>query len=106
MSPTLAPVHHLAQQVRAYGATLLATTNAPHAELMAMVWGPRFDREHAMGLWAGLAHPHSSAALPALQALLCAADSFDALAAPEQQRLRELILRHRAVATQSGKLAS
>jgi hypothetical protein len=105
-SPTLAPVHHLAQQVRAYGATLLATTSTPHAELMAMVWGPRFDREHAMGLWAGLPQEHTGAALPALQALLSAADSFDALAAPEQQRLRELILRHRAVSKLSGTRAS
>jgi hypothetical protein len=96
MSPTLAPVHHLAQQVRAFGTTLLATTSAPHAELMAMVWGPRFDRAHALGLWAGLPQQQTSAALPALQALLSAADSFDALAASEQHRLRLLILRHRA----------
>jgi hypothetical protein len=103
MSPTLAPVHHLVQQVRAYGATLLATTSAPHAELMAMVWGPRFDREHALGLWSELSDQNSSAAL---QALLCAADSFDALTAPEQQRLRLLILRHRLVAKPSSKQAS
>jgi hypothetical protein len=104
--PALAPVHHLAQQVRAHGATLLATSNAPHAELMAMVWGPRFDREHALDLWAGLPHQHTGAALPTLQALLCAADSFDAMAAHEQQRLRLLILRHRAVAKHANKLAS
>jgi hypothetical protein len=96
-SPALAPVHHLAQQVRAYGATLLATTTAPHAELMAMVWGPRFDREHAMGLWAGLAPQQAGTALPVLQALLSAADSYDTLPASAQQRLRQLILRHRAV---------
>ena len=96
MSPTLAPVHHLAQQVRAYGPTLLATTSDPHAELMAMVWGPRFDREHAMGLWAGLPQHQSGTALPALRALLSAADRFDTLAAPAQHRLRLLILRHRA----------
>jgi hypothetical protein len=105
MSPALTPVHHLAQQVRAYGATLLATTSTPHAELMAMVWGPRFDREHALDLWAGLPHQHTGAALPTLQALLSAADSFDALAAPQQQRLRLLILRHRA-ANQTSKPAS
>jgi hypothetical protein len=54
MSPALTPVHHLAQQVRASGPALLATASDPHAELLTMVWGPRFDREHAMGLWATL----------------------------------------------------
>jgi hypothetical protein len=102
MSPTLAPVHHLAQQVRAYGPTLLASTSAPHAELMAMVWGPRFDREHAMGLWAGLPQHQASTALPVLQALLSAADSFDTLAAPAQQRLRLLIRRHLAASKQAS----
>jgi hypothetical protein len=97
MSPALAPVHQLAQQLRSYGPALLPTTSAPHAELMAMVWGPRFDREHAMGLWEDL-QLHSGAALPVLRALLCAADSYDTLSAPAQQRLRQLILRHRAVA--------
>jgi hypothetical protein len=63
MSPALTPVHHLAQQVRAYGPALLATASDPHAELLTMVWGPRFDT----------------------------------LATPTQQRLRQLILRHRAV---------
>ncbi len=95
MSPALLPVHDLAQQVRSYGPALLATASDPHAELMAMVWGPRFDREHAMGLWARLSQHKASAALPVLQALLSAADRFDTLAAPAQHRLRLLILRHR-----------
>jgi hypothetical protein len=97
MSPTLLPLHHLAQQVRAYGPALLAKSSDPHAELMAMVWGPRFDREHAMGLWEGLSQRRAPAALPVLQALLAAADRFDTLAVPSQRRLRTLILRHRAV---------
>jgi hypothetical protein len=93
MSPALAPVHHLAQQVRAYGPTLLAAASDPHAELLTMVWGPRFDREHAMGLWARLPQQQAAATL---QALLSTADRFDTLATPTQQRLRQLILRHRA----------
>jgi hypothetical protein len=95
MSPVLLPVHQLAQQVRSHGPALLATANDPHAELMAMVWGPRFDREHAMNLWAGLPQHKTGTALPVLRALLSAADRFDTLAAPTQHRLRLLILRHR-----------
>lgn len=102
MSPTHAQAHHLAQQVRAYGPTLLASASAPHAELMAMVWGPRFDREHAMALWAGLPQHQANTALPVLQALLLAADSFDTLAAPAQQRLRLLIRRHLATSKQAS----
>jgi hypothetical protein len=97
MSPTLLPVHQLAQQVRSYGPALLATASDPHAELMAMVWGPRFDREHAMGLWAGLSQRQAGTALPVLQALLSAADRFDTLAVPTQHRLRTLIQRHHAM---------
>ncbi|MBK6295263.1 MAG: hypothetical protein IPF55_14005 [Rhodoferax sp.] len=36
-----------AQPVRTYGPSLLAELPDPHAELLALVWGPRFDREHA-----------------------------------------------------------
>ncbi len=96
MSPALCSVHHLAQQVRSYGPALLGTASDPHAELMAMVWGPRFDREHAMDLWAGLSLRQAGTALPVLRALLSAADRFDALAMPSQQRLRTLIQRHHA----------
>jgi hypothetical protein len=98
MSTEPSAVHHLTQQVRSYGATLLATTSDPHAELMAMVWGPRYDREHAMGLWAGLPQHNSGTVLPVLRALLSAADRFDKLAAPTQHRLRTLIQRHHAIA--------
>ena len=77
--------------VRMRGAAWLATADDPHAELLAMVWGSRFDREHARGLVA--AQP--KAAPDALQSLLAAADSFDRLSAMRQQRLRRLIWRHR-----------
>ena len=106
MSPTLTPVHQLAQQVRAHGPTLLATASDPHAELMAMVWGPRFDREHAMGLWAGLPQHKAGTALPVLRALLSCADRFDTLAPPTQHRLRLLILRHRGSQRAAGYAAS
>lgn len=97
MSPAIAPIHHLAQQSRAFAPALLAGAEDPHAELLAMVWGPRFDREHALGLWARLSRQQPNDAVPLLPALLSAADRFDALGTPVQHRLRRLIVRHRAL---------
>lgn len=97
MSPAFQPIHHLAQQSRLHGPVLLTGTGDPHAELLAMVWGPRFDREHALDLWARLSRQQPAEALPVLPALLSAADRFDALSAPMQHRLRRLIVRHRAL---------
>ena len=90
------PLRLLTQQSRSFAPALLAGSEDPHAELMALVWGPRFDREHALGLWAGLSRREPVEALPVLPALLSIADRFDALAAPVQHRLRRLIARHRA----------
>jgi hypothetical protein len=98
MPPLLLPAHQLAQGVRACGPALLADSADPHAELLAMVWGPRFDREHAIALWTRLSQRQPQAAVPVLPLLWSAADRFDALAAPAQQRVRRLILRHRHVA--------
>lgn len=95
MAPARWPVRQLTQGVRACGATLLADADDPHAELLALVWGPRFDREHALGLWARLSQRQPQAALPVLPQLLSAADRFDALGTPAQHRVRRLILRHR-----------
>lgn len=92
MTTTHEPLHSLARDLRAHGPVLLAGMPQPHDELLALVWGPRFDREHALGL---VAREPAHAAL-ALPALLQAADRFDALHAPAQRRLRQMILRHRA----------
>lgn len=86
MSPTLEPIHRLAQGVRVHGPALLSGMPEPHDELMSLVWGPRFDREHAMGLVAR----QPSVAAHTLPALLAAADHFDALHAGAQGRLRRL----------------
>ena len=91
MSPLWDPIHQLAGQLREHGPTLLAGMPEPHDELMSLVWGSRFDREHALGL---VARQPAHAAL-ALPALLQAADRFDALHASAQRRLRQMILRHR-----------
>lgn len=81
--------------VRTHGPALLASTPEPAAELLALVWGPRFDREHAQYL-AQSATPGQAAGLQ--HALVLAADSFDRLPAPRQQRLRQL-LRHQTGVT-------
>ncbi len=102
MSPTLEPIHRLAQGVRKHGHALLAGIPDPHDELMSLVWGPRFDREHALGLVAR----QPAAAAQALPALLAAADHFDTLHAGAQGRLRKLIVRHRAMRAVNGALGS
>lgn len=99
MSPALAHIHQLAQGVRAHGSALLGGLDDPHDELMSLVWGPRFDREHALGLLAR----QPQTAVHTLPALLAAADHFDALHAPAQGRLRRLIVRHRALGAVCGR---
>lgn len=94
MSPTLQPI---AQRLRDHGPALLAGVDDPHDELLAMVWGPRFDREHALGLWARLSRRQPTEAVPTLPAILSVADRFDGLDQGAQQRLRRLIQRHRAL---------
>lgn len=97
-----APLHELTRQSRAHAPALLNGSDDPHAELLALVWGPRFDREHALGLWAGLSQRQPAHAAPVLPLLLAAADRFDALASPVQHRLRRLIVRHRHLARGHG----
>ena len=64
------PGHHtslqrLTQGLREVGPALFHGVPQPHEELLALVWGPRFDRQHALGL---AAHQPEQAArtLPAL----------------------------------------
>ena len=84
----------LFSNMRAHGPVLLASTAEPAAELLALVWGPRFDREHGRYLAQSVAQNR-----PALDhALAQAADTFDRLPALRQQRLRRL-LRHHAGGT-------
>ena len=92
MTATHEPLHRLARDLRVHGPVLLAGMPAPHDELLTLVWGPRFDREHALGLVAR--QPQQAART--LPALLEVADRFDALHLHTQRRLRQMILRHRA----------
>lgn len=87
----------LTRQGHAHAQALLAGAEDPHAELLALVWGPRFDRDHARYLAAPLAGRHPQAAGPVLDALLAVGEQFDRLEHAAQQRIRRLILRHRAL---------
>jgi hypothetical protein len=90
-------IHAFARQGRPHTAALLADAEDPHAELLALFWGPRFDREHALALWARHARREPVPAAPLLPELLSAGERFDALERTAQDRLRRLILRHRAL---------
>jgi hypothetical protein len=69
------------------GVALLAhLAEDPREELLAMVWGPRFDREQAMRLllrW-------ERASTSALHVLHQAATRYDALTPNQQARVRRL----------------
>lgn len=84
----------IASLVRQHGSGWLAELPDPHEQWMTLLWGPRFDRDHARTLVnaAGAAAPRQRERLR--DAMDAAAGRFDGLAAAEQQRLRELVLRH------------
>ena len=94
MSPALQAI---GQPLRVHGPALLAEVDDPHDELLALVWGPRFDREHALGLWARFSRRQPAEAVHTLPAILSVADRFDGMDTRAQQRLRRLIQRHRAL---------
>lgn len=91
-----ASVHAIVQQVRAVAPALLSATHDPHADLLTLIWGPQFDLQHAMHLWARLSQRLPAQAMPLLSVLLHVGEGFDRLDRRSQQRLRRLILRHRA----------
>lgn len=75
----------LAHALRRLAPPLLAAPDG-WPELLALVWGPQFDRVHALRL---------AATVPGLGAgtLAAAAERFDGLGARRQDRLRQLIVR-------------
>ena len=97
MTTALAPLHAIARQGREHGVSLLAVADDPHAELLTLFWGPQFDREHALALWARFSQQQPVKAVPLLPELLAVGDRFDALERIEKDRLRRLIVRHRAL---------
>jgi hypothetical protein len=96
----MAPVtlNAIAAPLRAYGAVVLEGYAEPHAEVMALVWGPRFDREHALRLL----ERRPGYVPQVLHDVQKAADLFDRLADAERDRLRSLIQRHRSLLRGDG----
>ena len=72
----------------AWMAALAQTSDEPVAEMLAMVWGPRFDREHALELLARL--PRADGAL--VNAIHAFGERFDALPPSGQRALREALV--------------
>ena len=88
------PARALMRRVQAMAQPLFNGQDDPHAEWLTLLWGSRFDRQHALALWLRQAGRQAPEAGGMLAELMQGADAFDALAAPTQQRLRLLILRH------------
>lgn len=88
--PTMGILSPLFSGMRTHGNQLLARADDPAAELMALVWGPRFDREHARDLVQSLATHHTELNHVVAQV----ADAFDRLPPSRQQRLRQMIRCH------------
>lgn len=87
----------LLQEGRALAPFLLSRADDPHLACLDLLWGPRFDRDAAVADWLAVARDgvRPATGMPPLHRLLQAADRFDALDAPLQQRLRRVLLRHR-----------
>ena len=73
----------------AWAEALAAGSDDPAAEMLALVWGPRFDREHALALLARL--PRAQGRW--IGAIHAFADRFDAMPPGKQQAVRRDILR-------------
>lgn len=83
---------------RRHGPQWLASAADPHAELLTLVWGPQFDHLYARQRLA-LSAAGPAVDPPARFALWQVGVLFDQLPPVAQQRLRQIILRHRALST-------
>ncbi len=88
----MSPVALLFDGARRVGSRLVAGSSEPSAELLALVWGSRFDREHASSLMRRAAGLQPDAVATVMRA----ADSFDGLPHARQQRIRGLIAKRLA----------
>lgn len=98
-TPPARTVKVLMQLCRRHVAEWLGPQPDPHGELLTLVWGPRFDRQHARALLvqAGTTGAVSTALAPARFALWQAGLLFDQLPAAAQDRVRALIVRHQSL---------
>ena len=78
-----------AQALHGWIAAIGAVAEDPASEVLALVWGPHFDRVHALSLLARL--PWADGAW--LHALLAFGERFDALPRAAQDTLRLQLLR-------------
>ena len=90
----------LARAWRRLGPALLAHVDEPHDELLTLLWGPQFDRQHALRLCGDATLAASTSARVWWPALMQTADEFDALPPAAQQRARRAVLRHARLARQ------
>jgi hypothetical protein len=102
MTPAWAPLRELSHQLREHTTDLASSVADPHAEMMAMIWGTRFDRQHALELLAKLPASTALSAQPLYSALSRIADCFDHAEPTTQQEWRRLVLRHRALSMAVG----
>ncbi|WP_353399659.1 hypothetical protein [Hydrogenophaga sp. 5NK40-0174] len=79
-------------QMRILGPALMLQVRDPHAEWLTLFWSNRFDRDHALTL---LDHQDQGTQGFWLRHVQQAAKAFDALERPVQQRVRQIVLRHR-----------
>lgn len=68
---------------------LAAVSEDPQSDLLALVWGPSFDRVHALALLARLPRPDGAW----VHALHAFGERYDALPPAGQRLLRQRILR-------------
>lgn len=85
---------------------LLASSDDPHADLLAMIWGPRFDRAHALELLARRSAEAPVQMHAVLAGIVAAAEGYDAMSMRQQHRVRRIVLRHRARCDNAPCLAS
>lgn len=95
MNSTQACLRPLANVARQYGEGKPDGLPGFHDEVLTLLWGPRFDREHALALWRSATGRLPTPGAVMLHDLLRVADRFDDLPPTEQHRLRHLVLRHR-----------
>jgi hypothetical protein len=86
-----ATLNTLAAPLRTYGAVIFEGYEEPHAEILALLYGPHFDREHAQTLL----ERRPGYVPQVLHTVKGSADQYDRLSPSDQLHLRKLVVRHR-----------
>jgi len=83
----------LADKIAAQRSAVLDTKSDPHAEMQAILAGPRFDRERAQALVTEKTQAVQTASPEVLGAM---ADFYDALDLKQQQKVRDFMQRRKS----------